>query len=411
MPNFYTPLAIVRAFTRSTSGNVAIIFALCLPVLVGAAGLGVETSYWYYRSLQLQSAADAAAYSGELENLAGSSAVLVRDAAANVASLNGYEVAAGSSIIVYSPPKTGPNVKAKAVEVILEQSLPRYFTAIFSNEPVVLSARAVAKSEITSKACILALNATASKGALFSGSSNLKLTGCSVMSNSDAIDAVKVQGATHLEVDCLISVGGVELGSGAVMTSCKTPITYTHSAPDPFAELPTPDPTSPCRSAKGATLQPGTYCSGLTLAGTVELNPGVYIVESGDFRINAKAIVSGTGVMVYLRCGSRVTMNGTASVNLSAATSGAYSGILFFGDRNCEGGSNTFNGTATSQLTGAFYFAKQDVNYLGNFSGSGGCSQVVAGTVQWSGNTSIKQDCTSLGMRDIPAVQPVRLVE
>jgi hypothetical protein len=31
--------------------------------------------------------------------------------------------------------------------------------------------------------------------------------------------------------------------------------------------------------------------------------------------------------------------------------------------------------------------------------------------VQWSGNTSINQDCTSLGMREIPATQSVRLVE
>ncbi|TIW31825.1 MAG: hypothetical protein E5V71_20960, partial [Mesorhizobium sp.] len=56
----------------SESGNVAIIFALCLPIVVGGAGLGVETSYWYYSSLKLQAVADAAAYAGALEKVSGS---------------------------------------------------------------------------------------------------------------------------------------------------------------------------------------------------------------------------------------------------------------------------------------------------------------------------------------------------
>ncbi|MER8974008.1 pilus assembly protein TadG-related protein [Mesorhizobium sp. M0800] len=49
------------------SGNVATIFALSLPIVVGAAGLGIETSYWYFSSLKLQAVADAAAYAGALE--------------------------------------------------------------------------------------------------------------------------------------------------------------------------------------------------------------------------------------------------------------------------------------------------------------------------------------------------------
>ena len=82
-----------------------------------------------------------------------------------------------------------------------------------------------------------------------------------------------------------------------------------------------------------------------------------------------------------------------------------------YGDRTGTGGQSTFNGTATSLLTGALYFPKQQVNYLGNFAGQNGCTQVVADTIQWSGNSTINQDCTSLGMRDIPATQSVALVE
>lgn len=402
--------AAARALVASTSGNVVVIFALALPALIGAAGLGVETSYWYYRSLQLQSAADAAAYAAELENLAGASAGTLESSASRVASENGFDPATGS-IEVNSPPLNGTNQVSNAAEVVLQQNLERYFTAIFASEPVVLSARAVAKSETTSKACILALDESAPRAALFSGSSSLTLTGCAVMSNSVASDALKVQGSAHLEVSCLISAGGVELGTGAAMTSCATPIQHTQAAADPFADLPTPEATSPCRNSNQATLQPGTYCNGLTLKGTTTLSAGTYVIEGGDFKVNANALVTGSGVTIYLACGSRVSINGTATVQLEAPTTGTYSGILFYGDRECEGGSNTFNGTAASALTGAIYFAQQDVSYLGNFSGNGGCSQIVAGTVQWSGNTSIKQDCTSLGMRDIPAYQQIQLVE
>ncbi|MER9432919.1 Tad domain-containing protein [Mesorhizobium sp. M0408] len=40
------------------NGNVAVVFALSLPIIVGGAGLGVETSYWYFSSLKLQAVAD-----------------------------------------------------------------------------------------------------------------------------------------------------------------------------------------------------------------------------------------------------------------------------------------------------------------------------------------------------------------
>ena len=83
---------------------------------------------------------------------------------------------------------------------------------------------------------------------------------------------------------------------------------------------------------------------------------------------------------------------------------------FFFGERTGTGNVN-LNGTAASKLTGAIYFANQDINYLGNFSGNGGCTQVVGKTVEWTGNTTINQNCTAYGMTTISSMQLVKLVE
>ncbi|MEZ2332589.1 pilus assembly protein TadG-related protein [Mesorhizobium sp. RCC_202] len=397
-------------FREGVCGNVATIFALTLPVVVGGAGLGVETSYWYYSSLKLQSTADAAAYAGALEKVQGSDTAAITAAATSSAASNGLGAGA---IVVNTPPTSGPNTAKKAVEVILNQSLDRMFTSIFTQTKVPEQARAVALITDASKACDLALNPSASQAMLFSGSTSVKLNGCVVMANSIANDALKVQGSAGLQADCLISAGGVVLNN-PVTTVCKSPITQALPAADPFASLPPPAAGNPCKSVNGnktsQTLQPGTYCSGMSLNGNVTLQPGVYVVQGG-MKVNANAVVSGSGVTIFMAGSNTVSMNGNATVTLSAPTSGTYSGVLFYGDRTGTAAQSTFNGTADSLLTGAIYFPRQQVNYLGNFSGVNGCTQVVADTIQWSGNSTINQDCSSLGMKDIPAAQSVAVVE
>jgi hypothetical protein len=232
------------------------------------------------------------------------------------------------------------------------------------------------------------------------------------MANSIAADAIKEEGSAKISVGCLVSVGGVSLTTAATLTGCSAPITDAPSAADPFADLAAPTNSGACLSDSGSTRSPGNYCHGMDLKNTVTLSPGTYIVSGGDFKINANANISGTGVTIYLTGSARVSMNGNATVNLSAPTSGTYSGILFFGDRsNTATTVNKFNGTAASHLTGAIYFKSQPVEYLGNFSGEGNCTQIVADTVVWSGNAHINQDCSTYGMKDLNSVTLVKLAE
>src|SRR5262245_12983286 len=120
----------LAGWVKNQRGNAAIVLALAMPLVVGSAAFGVETSYWYYKQSQLQAAADTAAYSGALEKRAGSSYDTIFKASQSSALDNGYE-ATGGSITVDTPPKTGPNAGGKAVEVNLQEKKDRYFTKIF----------------------------------------------------------------------------------------------------------------------------------------------------------------------------------------------------------------------------------------------------------------------------------------
>jgi Flp pilus assembly protein TadG len=51
----------LRSLMRDEMGSTAVALATSMPLVVGGAAFGVETSYWYYKDLQLQAAADAAA--------------------------------------------------------------------------------------------------------------------------------------------------------------------------------------------------------------------------------------------------------------------------------------------------------------------------------------------------------------
>jgi Flp pilus assembly protein TadG len=401
----------IKRMLTSRSGNVGIIFALAMPLVIGSAALSVETSYWYYKQHQLQAAADNAAFAAGLDARNGQTVAVLDATALNVATQNTYDNSLGT-IVVENPPSSGPYAgNTAAVTVTLTQREQRFFTQLFSSAPVIVKATATSVFQTTSDACILALDPGASGAATFTGNSSLTLNGCVVMSNSIASDSVYVWGAANLTTNCVMSAGGYADHGGLTETACNAPTTNAPAAPDPYKNLPAPAvDTSHCANGNGANLNPGTYCGGLTLKGNTNLKPGVYVINGGVLDFNANANITGSGVTFFLTNGATVTMNGNAAVNISAPTSGTYAGILFYGDRNSPGLTEKFNGTAGSQMTGAIYFPTDNVTYLGNFSGANGCTYIVADTVSYSGNTNFNVNCTNYGMAPIPAGAAVKLV-
>lgn len=388
---------------------MAVLFAVVLPVVVGGAGLGAETAYWRYAQLELQGAADAAAFAGAVEKRGGSADSVVTTVATAAAQQNGF---VPGSIVVKASLASGASAN-NLVEVELQRTLGRFFTAYFSSTPVTISARAGASYTTSSTACVLALDLSADDAATVQGAGSLTLQGCSVMANSLSSQAVSVQGSAHLTTPCIIASGGTSLTSGAVMTECGSPITQAPRAADPYATLAAPTGTG-CLTNSGPVLGPGVYCSGLSFGNAPRtLLPGKYIIDGSDLSFGAQANVSGDGVMFYLKGGARLDMRGGAHVDLSASTdmSDPYHGVLFFGDRTSLGGTNMINGDASSTLTGAIYFPSQAVQYAGNFTGDGGCVQVVAKTVKWTGSSVVSADCTSKGYTNVSALTAVKLTQ
>lgn len=129
-------LATIQRLLRSRDGNIAIVTALIMPVIVGFCALGAETSYWYYRHQTVQGAADIAAYgSAVVLGRGGEEADIVAAARAD-AITNGWRQASGTITVKQDGP---------FVEVLLIENQQRYFSRFLCGDsPVQISARGVA---------------------------------------------------------------------------------------------------------------------------------------------------------------------------------------------------------------------------------------------------------------------------
>jgi RHS repeat-associated protein len=154
------------------------------------------------------------------------------------------------------------------------------------------------------------------------------------------------------------------------------------------------------------TLSPGVYCGGLTIGNTngatFTMSPGVYIMAGGGLTLNSQAVVKGTGVTVYNTssagwgCSSSysytpVTISGQVTATLSAPVSGAFNGILFFGNRtgcatagSCQ---DQINGGSTVVFNGALYFKSDQITITGGSSASG-YLMLVADKIDINGNST-----------------------
>jgi hypothetical protein len=385
--------------------------AVTLPVLLGFGAVALDVSLWYSQKRLLQSSADAAAMAaGITQYVSGASqsameAAATADVAANGIANNLTSLSDSSALLeIHSPPQSGAYVgDSKATEAVLTQRQNLYLSAYFLHAPVQIKVRAVVKQSTYAggSACIIALDQSAAKAISVSGGSSTVLKNCGFASNSSDPNASLYENGnkTSITASFVHLSGGLDQQNGSL-----TAPNIVQNGPrvgDPYHSMLTPTTSGASYSdpkpnpGSTTTLDPGTY-SGMTLKGNVTLKPGVYVVNSGNFYVDANATVNGSGVTIVMSNNTSVTINGGATVNLSAPTSGNNAGVTFYQPT----GSSTaitqkFNGGSNMNIAGALYFPKQTVSFNGgNANGGGSCTHIVARVVDLSGSAATNIDCT-----------------
>ncbi len=119
------------------SGYVAVFVALCIPLLIGMAALGVDVAYWHSEGARLQKTADDAALAGVVY-LPGSITAASTAALVN-ANANGYAPDATTTIT----PTQEPN-RPTRLRVTISSTVDNFFGSIFGRPSTTVTRTAVA---------------------------------------------------------------------------------------------------------------------------------------------------------------------------------------------------------------------------------------------------------------------------
>jgi hypothetical protein len=384
-----------------------LVLAASLTVLLAMTGLAVDLGFMEYYKRRAQVAADAAAVGGARELQANDSASAViaarYDAALNAFS-NGVN---GVTVTVNAPPSSGAYLaNSKYLEVVVTKPVATFFMRILTLSPVRVTARAVGGLS-ASPYCIVALDPAAPGALTLQGSATVNMPGCGVMVDSNNSQALTIGNASCLTASAISVVGNYTSGGCIPSPQPNVAADFVY---DLFATLAAPA-VGACqynntKVNSTATLNPGVYCGGIDIVSsghTITLNPGTYILNGGGLRATGGNTLQGTGVTFYNTATAGesyrdASIQGNSTLRLSAPTSGPMEGILFFQDRNIATTSQAgdqLSGDSSSFMDGAIYVPNGKISYCGSSSATG-YTNIVAKTVAFTGNSTVKNDYSAL---------------
>lgn len=410
-------------FASCERGAIALMFALMLPVLFGIVGLGVEAGMWFKERRELQTITDAAAVSAAIENTYGATGAEITAAAQLEATANGFDATTDTLVYVGTPTSGAFSGDSAYIEVRITRQLETILSQVFYALNPQTTARAVASTSGDQEACVLALSESDMNSIYMNGaSSSVSMVGCSVVANSThSTKAINVQNG-NFEVECMWTAGGIN-GSANITTACAAPSSGASSVTDPYADLTVPAfDNSTCHKGNGNNPYTPSdnedlgadgefvFCNGLNISAgtTVTMQPGIYFIDEGDFKVNGGATITGTDVTIILTSSTgsgygKISINGGGTVNISATTDAAsdFQGILFFQDPD-SGSSSSLNSTVTGgaevELGGAIYLPNNDISFSGGSTAdSNGCLMLVAQNISFNGSADIDNECDIYG--------------
>lgn len=321
------------AWRDDRRGATAMIFALAIPVFMGAMGIAVDYAKLSSTHGAFQSAVDSAALSAAREmRLASLSAMTVQQDAQNfaLANVQGTGVSPQASATA--------DLTNRQITVTISTDVPTYIMKYLGSNVVHVSATATARIKGGDPLCMLGLNTKATFTLDADLNANLQAAGCVVYSDSTASNGLVAKQNATVTAALICSAGG-KSGTGAGSFS-PTPQTDCPVMPDPLAGRPTPS-IGACSynnlvvSGQATTLYPGTYCGGLTINNNsnVTMASGAYIIKDGPLDVTGGATMNGQNVGFYFTGSNAVLdLQANSNISLTAPKSGVMAGMLFWED-------------------------------------------------------------------------------
>ncbi len=434
---------------RGRGGQVLVMVTVALVPMIAMVGLVTDAGYLYYIKNSAQAAADSAALSAVYRfnrTIAGSSfacdsydwicrtdptpcasglttAANPPETACLYAKQNGFDTAnSNQSVTIQSnvtpTPPTAPGVAGAAywITVRVSQRVPLLFSAVMGNTSGLVAARATGAT-YPATGCVYTLDPVAPQSFYQNGSTSFRAA-CGINVNSSNSAALVGNGGATLETSAVNVVGGYNWQG----TISPTPNTGVNPFPEPLSGLQAPAPCSAsggCNDANCAahpsqvvvnsntTLSPGTYCGGIFVKkGLATFSSGTYILVGGGISTqDSNSRIAGSGVYFYNTYNSTntytpINLKATSSIQLAAATSGAYAGILYMQDRACCSATmptESFQGGATSSFEGIVYAPRSLVEFAGNASlGLAHYTIIIARRYTVKGSSTINNDFSHL---------------
>ncbi|MES5486382.1 pilus assembly protein TadG-related protein [Bradyrhizobium sp. INPA03-11B] len=417
----------MRNVLRCRRGSVAFATVVAMIPLIGFLALGGEAGSWYVTQQRAQNAADAAAYSGALQQACvnnpstctatGTADSRGKQSAAQNAFCNSGDTSYTGSICSTSlPTGVSQNVQIASlatwggtagtyIQASVSQTQPTYLAQLLGVSSVTIGAIAVAKinNVAPNPPCVLALSGSLS----FQGSPNINAQNCGMFSDSQANNAIDFTGGGMTLNGPLSAAGGC---SGST-TFCNKAFLYQQPVQNPYTALNSAlttmcgaNPTLPatcglqtagCSST--GMLVPYTAAAPCTnnnlhITGSTNenLSPGgntgcsatatvcLYFI-SGTLKITGTPTISGTAIFILLP-GATIDNKGNAVITIAgptalptstntafpAALQSSASLFQYMSMYDASATAVQFGGNSNINLTGTIYAPNAAVTFQGN---------------------------------------------
>jgi hypothetical protein len=423
-------LRLLKKLRQNERGNVLILTAAAAPLLLGSAGLAVDTIQWTLWKRQLQRAADSAAIAGVYDYHPARSETAGRAAVANdlVQNRKMWMALAGAPNVSF-PADNGQATRQVRVELSVQQALP--FSSIFMSATPIISASATAAIvPAGGTACFQSLAGSAVVGIKNNGNATVIAPRCIGYSNSNSTNSASAGGSSDIRLRAIAAVGGISQSRNWQVGAY---LPYSPILPDQYADL---NPTSAEMNCTSAALtdstDTATIPSGVNCFSSLSVQPnrtldltgklsGPIFINAGNVDLKGTFTCSGCTI-ILTNSDPTSTQIGTYSTNaqglnnISAPTTGKYAGLAIFQDRRAAEQTITINGGSGSLINGAVYFPNAMLRLNGNGSSVSMCAKFIAKQLEFVGNGSVSisdpdsTTCAGFGMGTAGVVSVVRLV-